>query len=149
LLARDDAFPDLHRARPTLNAEGRRRADAIMEEMSQRRMKRFLQYGREGRVDLLLEWASVAGARIEADAFWECVLEVSLKHLKRTASEQMLRDWNKFFESGTWADFRKKGPLFIDGDSLENAQLAAHVAALDRTGLKAKHLMACIIVSTA
>src|SRR5262249_10487533 len=76
LLTRDDAYPDIHRARPALNAEGRRRADAILDVMGQRRMKQFLDYGREGRVDLLVEWSSVAGDKIDSEEFWQCVFDV-------------------------------------------------------------------------
>src|SRR4051812_15887360 len=75
LLKRDADQAQIRRLLPALGAEGRKRASSILDVMTQRRTKRFLEYGREGRVDLLAEWSAFAGNQIDQEAFWQCTLD--------------------------------------------------------------------------
>ncbi len=115
LRSRDNIYLEVRRALPGLNAEARRRASAILEAMDFQRMKRFLQYGREGRVDVLLEWSSVVGNRLIADEFWQCVLDIGWSQLDKSASEGRPGRRDNDFPPRTMKQFRND-PLDLISD---------------------------------
>src|SRR5262249_31090951 len=114
LLKRDDAIPQIRRSLPTLNAEGRRRASSILDLFFQRRTQRFLRYGREGRVDLLVEWSALAGPQIDAQAFWQCVLDVAWEHIEKTQGKEGVAEFRKHFGARTYGDLLKQGPIILN-----------------------------------
>lgn len=149
LLSRDEAYPDLRRALPKLNAEGRYRANAILDAMTKRRMKRFLQYGREGRVDVFVEWSGVAGNNIDAIDYWDCVIEIGLKQLNRAASKETIRKWAQYFPAKNYAQFLKERPNFIRvDDTIETAKMATHLALRECSGKKAPLALSCSLIVT-
>lgn len=150
LLSRDEAYPDLRRALPMLNAEGRRRANAILDVMTRRLTKRFLQYGREGRVDLFVEWSGSAGKKIDSKEFWDCVIEIGLKQLKRTASQRAIREWEEYFRAKNYGEFLKERPPFVsDDDTIETAELTTHLTLRECSGRKNPKLgLGCSLVVT-
>jgi hypothetical protein len=63
LLKRRDALPVLYRSLPKLPPEGARRATAIVGTFLNRRTSHILQLARTGRIDLLVEWSALTGAK--------------------------------------------------------------------------------------
>ncbi len=149
LLSRDEAYPDIRQALPTLNAEGRQRTTAILGVMTRRRMKRFLQYGREGRVDVFVEWSGIAGKNTDSNEFWDCVIEIGLKQLKRTASKETIREWEKNFRAKDYSQFCRERPSFIrEDDTIETAQLPTYLTLRGCSGKKNPTVLHCCLVVT-
>jgi hypothetical protein len=93
LLSRRDAGPYLHRAMRTLNAEGQARARAILQQFVAGEMKRFLQYARDGRMDLFLAWSETVGNRLEPKAFWQSLLGLSWNLVGSTIPAEKAEKW--------------------------------------------------------
>jgi PDZ domain len=149
LRARDEAYPYIRRALPDLSLEAQRRANSILRGMEDRRTKRFVQYGRERRVDLLVEWSSLHGVRMDAESLWQCVLELGLEQLKRSGRDEIIREWEKDFPARNYADFLKKRPRFIkETDTLETARLPTHLTLRSKGEIKGEDLRYSLVVST-
>src|SRR5262245_5508926 len=128
LLARNEALPELRRLLPTLNAEGRRRANAIVEEMFHRRTKQILKYARDGRVDLLVEWSALAGKQIDPEEFWQCVLDIAWERLRNAQTKEGVDEFAKHFPSRTYTQLLEKRPMFLDNpETLAMVPIATRV----------------------
>ena len=128
LSARDDAAGPLRLALPTLSAEGQRRAKIALEAIGQRHAARFVRYARDGRIDLLVEWAAAAdGAK--AELLWQGVLDVGWEVVGRSLNEYDVRNWERRqFPERKFGLFLKGRPDFItDGDTLKSARVPTHL----------------------
>jgi len=148
LLARDDAYPELRRALPTLNAEAQRRVRLILTEFDRRRVKLFLQYGREGRVDLFIEWSSLIGKNVDPEIYWQCALDIAWNLLKQSRNETEIRDWEKYSPAPTYERFLKDRPRFInENDTLETALLPTHLTIRNSSEIKGNDVRNSLLVS--
>ncbi len=148
LLARDEAYPHLRRSLSTLSAEGQIRARAILEVLEQRRSKQFLQYGREGRVDVLVEWSGIAGAKLGPGAFGQCVLDIAWGVLSRSKTETGTQEWKDFPSRRVAEFFRDRAPYFDEAEVLMTAQLPYGLAVQSKSALKSEFVKNCILVTT-
>src|SRR5262249_24796271 len=102
--------------------------DAIL----QRRITSILKYARAGRIDLLVELYALVGSRIDAETFWQCVVDVSWELLKESLTEEELRLWEKGrFPDRKFATFLRRRHSFMpfqDDDTLESAQVPFYLA---------------------
>src|SRR5262245_21206633 len=76
LTARDDALPHLRRACNGNDAEVRRRAKTILDALTIRMNARFLELGRAGRVDLLVEWLTEWPPAAAEPSSWQAIIEI-------------------------------------------------------------------------
>jgi hypothetical protein len=150
LRSRDEALFDLRRAQPTLNPEGRRRAQAIIDEFNRQRSERFLQYGRDGRVDVFVEWASLAGDQIDPAKLWQCVLDVARQQIDNSGSNELKRQLKSSLKARTFADLLEFNPTFknLDGDGVDTGDVAMHFALCGKAKLKGNILANSVVVST-
>ena len=74
LTNRDDVLPELRRALKSNDAEIVRRATRILSGLNKRSLPRYLEYGRKGRVDVLVEWIATVGTEIDEEAYWQGVM---------------------------------------------------------------------------
>lgn len=83
LLARDDAIPQLRRALETANPEAKRRANTIILALTQRSLPRYVEYGRQGRIDVLVELLAVCPESLDTHLCWQATHDIARDLVKR------------------------------------------------------------------
>lgn len=84
LTNRDDVLPELRRALKSNDAEIVRRATRILSGLNKRSLPRYLEYGRKGRVDVLVEWIATVGTEIDEEAYWQGVMDIAIGIRRRS-----------------------------------------------------------------
>jgi hypothetical protein len=92
LLARDDAIPQLRRALATANPEAKRRANTIILALTQRSLPRYVEYGRQGRIDVLVELLAVCPESLDTHLGWQAVHDIARDLIKRAKLLHLYED---------------------------------------------------------
>jgi hypothetical protein len=116
---RDEAFAEIRRARSTLNAEGRRRVDAILAAMATRRSAQFVKYAHEGRIDLLIEWTQVAPNCVSDADYWSCVIDLA-NEVKKRSNFDVRHDLGRPFPPRSFDAFLKDHATLVHEDGTFN-----------------------------
>jgi hypothetical protein len=123
LCAREDALPALRRACNSSEPETRRRAKAVADAIALRINERFLQMGRSGRIDLLVDWVTEFSPPGAAEANWQAVVDIGWDVLKRARPDLSARRKWENLPGPSYSQFLKLRPKFLgDANSLQNAR---------------------------
>jgi hypothetical protein len=131
LLDRDEAVPALRRALKTINnPEGVKRARQILSDLANRQLERYRQYGRQGRVDVLVAWLGACqDEELNREKLWQAMLDAAWDILKRARPADPT--WDRFgrenFPPPSYKDYVKQRPKFLGNqDSFESAWFPIH-----------------------
>ena len=83
LANRDEAAPLLRKALNSSSAEVVRRAKVALDGINNRMLRRFVKYGKNGRIDLFVEWVGSAEGVLDQRALWQGVIEIGSELLSR------------------------------------------------------------------
>jgi hypothetical protein len=75
------------------NTEAACRAKTILDDFARRKQERFLQYGRQGRIDVLVEWANLPDEQVDAAAFRRCMVDIGWEIVRRS-QESVVDAWD-------------------------------------------------------